>query len=92
MLFRSDVMDCLAIVDSGNYAYQLCRILERKGFVFEVVSTPCQIARDGCGYCLKFPFEYRDLVVCESMKNNIAIRQIYKIIPMYTRNKYEILL
>ncbi len=38
-------MDGLAIMDSGNYALKLCAMLARKGYVFEVVSTPCQIAR-----------------------------------------------
>lgn len=83
-------MDCLAIVSSGNYAFKLCRVLERKGYVFEVVSVPCHIAKDGCGYCLKFPMQYMDLVMSVGRANGIIIREIYKIIRLLpTRNKYE---
>lgn len=79
----------IAIFDSGNYAMNLCRILEKKGFVFEVISTPCQIARNGCSYCLRFPFEFKDLVISESAANNIAVREIYKVVNQVTRNRYE---
>jgi len=82
-------MYCLAMLDSGNYVFHLCSILEKKGYVFEVVSTPCQIAKDGCGYCLKFPMEFKDLVVSEARANGLSIREIYKIIPGYAKNKYE---
>jgi hypothetical protein len=82
-------MDCLATLDSGNYAYHLCRALERKGYVFEVISTPCQIARDGCGYCLKFPIEYKDLVINEGIGNNTPVRHMYSITPLYSKNRYD---
>jgi len=80
---------CLAILDSGNYVFNLCRIFEKKGFVFEVVSIPCHIAKDGCGYCLKFPIQFRDMVIYEGIINRMPVREIYKIIPFGTRNKYE---
>jgi hypothetical protein len=81
-------MDAIAIMDSGNYALKLCSVLEKKGYVFEVVSTPCQIAKGGCSYCLKFPVEYKDLVLQEALFNRLVIRGIYQIEPFYTRNKY----
>jgi hypothetical protein len=81
-------MDCLGILQSGNYAFNLCCLLERKGFVFEVVSTPCQIAKGGCGYCLKFPESYKDLVIAEGLANNLPIHEIYGIQPGFTKNKY----
>lgn len=81
-------MDAIAILDSGNYALKLCTVLERKGYVFEVVSTPCQIAKGGCSYCLKFPVEYRDLVLQEALFNKLAIREIYQVEPQFTKNKY----
>ncbi len=80
---------CIGIMDSGNYAYNLCRALERKGFVFEVVATPCQIAQMGCGYSLKFPEDYKELVLKEAKSSGYAIREIYRIIPMVTKNKYQ---
>lgn len=82
-------MECLAIFRSGNYVYNLCRVLEREGYVFEVVSTPCQIAKEGCGYCLKFPYEYKDLVVERSRTSGIAIKEIYEIVPLFNKNKYN---
>lgn len=82
-------MYCIAILYSGNFAFSLCRYLEQKGYVFEVISTPCQIAKDGCGYCLKFPELYMDVVTKTAAENRIAIREIYRIVPMFSKNKYE---
>ena len=82
-------MYCLAILESGNYAFNLCSILERKGYVFEVISTPCQIAKGGCGYCIKLPLEDKDIIINEGTASKIYIREIYRIIPMFSKNKYE---
>jgi len=82
-------MECLAIFDSGNFVFNICRIMEEKGYTFEVVSTPCQIAKSGCGYSLKFPIEYKDLVIKTSIEYKMPVREIYKIIPLFTKNKYE---
>ena len=82
-------MDCLAIFNSGNYAFAIYNVLERKGFVFQVISTPCKIAKGGCGYCLRFPIDYLDMVVNEGKINRMPVLEVYKIIPMLTRNKYE---
>jgi hypothetical protein len=83
-----DGLDGIAILDSGNYALKLCSILEKKGYVFEVTSTPCHIARNGCSYCLRFPLEYSDMVIQEARSNSIIIREIYRVEPYLTRNKY----
>jgi hypothetical protein len=82
-------MDGIAILDSGNYALKLCSIFEKKGYVFEVASTPCQLAKNGCSYCLKFPIEFSDMVLQEALLNNIAVREMFKVIPQLTKNKYE---
>jgi hypothetical protein len=82
-------MNCLALFDSGNYAISLCNMLERKGYVFEVVSLPCRIAKSGCGYCMKLPVEYVDMVVEEGMAYGTPVREVYKIVPELTRNRYE---
>lgn len=81
-------MDAIAIMDSGNYALKLCTILEKRGYVFEVTSTPCQIAKGGCSYCLKFPIEFKDLVLQEALFNKITIREIYQVEQQFTKNKY----
>lgn len=82
-------MKCLAMLSSGNYVFALYNILEKKGYVFEVVSTPCHIAKGGCGYCLKFPIEYMDLVISEGRSNTMPVMEVYKVIPQYSKNKYE---
>jgi hypothetical protein len=81
-------MDGIAILDSGNYALKLCGILERNGYFFEVISTPCQIARNGCSYCLKFPMEFRDMIMQEANLNHIAVREIFSMERQLTKNKY----
>lgn len=82
-------MDCLAVVDSGNYAISLCKILERKGYIFEVIATPCQIARHGCGYCIKLPLELKDMIINEGLANRIPVREIYTVEKLQNRNRYE---
>lgn len=82
-------MDCLAVYDSGNYTVKMCRYFERKGYVFEVVSLPCRISNTGCSYCLKFPEEYRDMVVSESRAMKYPVRYLYRVIKSHTKNTYE---
>jgi hypothetical protein len=95
MMNHSDVklsvenMDCIAIMDSGNFALKLYNILARKGYVFEVVSTPCQIARNGCSYCLMFPMEFKDMVLQEAALNKVAVREMYSVEKQFTKNKYS---
>lgn len=81
-------MDGIAILDSGNYVLELCGILEKKGYIFEVASTPCHIAKNGCSYCLRFPLEYMNVVLHEASANNLVIREIYRMEPQLTRNRY----
>ncbi|NLK68033.1 MAG: DUF3343 domain-containing protein [Clostridiaceae bacterium] len=81
--------DCLAVYDSGNFAIKISRHFERMGYVFEVISLPCKISTTGCGYCLKFPEEYKDMVLCESRKLNIRIRELYRVIKGNLKNTYE---
>lgn len=87
----SEVMSmyCLAILDSGNFAFNLCRILEGKGYFFEVISTPCHIAKGGCGYCIKLPFKYKDVIIKEGKESNNDIKEIYKVNILPTKNTYE---
>ena len=82
-------MDCIAITDSGNYALKLHSVLAGRGYVFEVISTPCRIAKNGCSYCLKFPLEFKDMVLQEAMRSNIAIREMYSIEKQPAKNRYE---
>jgi len=81
-------MKCIAILDSGNYVYKLDSVLKKKGYNFEVVSTPCHIAKGGCGLCLKFPEEFLEIVIAGSFESNTPIKEVYRIIPGHSKNKY----
>ncbi|NMA65031.1 MAG: DUF3343 domain-containing protein [Clostridiaceae bacterium] len=81
-------MDCIAIYDSGNFAFRMNRIFEQQGLFFEVISTPCRISTSGCGYCLLFPFEYLNSVVSQSVANGCPVREAYKIDKKGDRNIY----
>lgn len=81
-------MDCIALYDSGNYAYRVCRIFERKGLVFEVIATPCKISSTGCGYSLKFPLECLKEVLAESLVCGCPAREVYRIVEHDMRKDY----
>lgn len=85
-------MDCIAVYDSGNYTVKMKKNFERKGLVFEVISLPCKISSQGCGYCMKFPEEYKEIVITDSEAMNYPVREIYGIIKGITKNVYEKLL
>ncbi|MGI6777826.1 MAG: DUF3343 domain-containing protein [Acetivibrionales bacterium] len=82
-------MYCLGIMDSGNYAFNICSILRGKGYMAEVVSTPCQITFSGCGYCLKFPDGLKDIVVNESRLAGLPVRAVYRVFPEAVKGKYQ---
>ena len=78
----------LAIFDSGNYAYKISRILEEKGYSCEIVPIPCQIAKNGCGQCIKFRLEDVDILLEESKLSKTAVRELYKIGIKNGKNEY----
>jgi hypothetical protein len=82
-------MKCIAILESGNYVYKLNSELERKGYNFEVVSTPCSIAKGGCGLCLKFPEEFLGVVKEESVLINTPVKEVYRVVSGFAKSKYE---
>lgn len=82
-------MNCLGLMESGNYAYHLCRLFEKKGLVFEVVPVPCKIAKGGCGYCLKFPIEFTDEIMAAGKACGMPVREVYKITPSLMKVDYE---
>jgi hypothetical protein len=81
-------VDCIALYDSGNYAYRMCRVFEQQGIVFEVISTPCKVSSTGCGYCLLFPEEYLNLVVAQSSVNYCPVREAYRVVMRDERKNY----
>lgn len=82
-------MKCIAILETGNYVYKLESALERKGYKFDIVSTPCNVAKGGCGLCLKFPEEYLPVVRREATECNTPIKAVYRIIPGFAKNRYH---
>ena len=80
---------CLAVFDSGNYVYRICNLFEKKGLVFEVNALPCKLAKEGCGYCLKFPEEYKDQVVEMGNAYKMPVREMFRIIPQVNKNNYQ---
>ena len=81
-------MDCIALYDSGNYAYRICRVFEQKGIVFQVISTPCKVTKTGCGYCLLFPEKYLSHVISVSAANGFKVKEVYRIELVQDRKKY----
>lgn len=79
----------LAIFDSGNYAYNLVRILEEKDIECEIVPIPCQIAKNGCGQCVKFKLMDKEKLLEESKNARIPVREIYKIEIKNGKNEYN---
>lgn len=69
----------LAIFDSGNYAYNIASILKEKDIACEIVPIPCQIAKSGCGQCIKFKLTDMDTLLTESKNVHIQVREIYRI-------------
>ena len=82
-------MDCLAVYDSGNYTIKMSRYFEKKGLVFEVISLPCRISSQGCGYCLKFPEERLKEVLAGSREMNYCVRELFRVNRGFTKNAYE---
>ena len=82
------IMYGLAIFDSGNYAYNIARILEEKGYDCEIVPIPCQIAKNGCGQCIKFKFSDLNVLLEESNNAKIIVRELYKIGIKNDKNEY----
>ena len=81
-------MNCIALYDSGNYAYRICRVFEQRGLVFQAVSTPCQVTKTGCGYFLLFPEEYLSDVINTSSSYGCAVKEVYRITIIRDRKNY----
>ena len=77
---HSTQYECMAVSDSGNYTLNLNRILSEMGYDFEVVATPAKISGGNCGYSLKFPEAYKDIVIETGIRNSIPVRKIYRVV------------
>jgi hypothetical protein len=84
-------MRCIALLDSGNYAFFLAGVLGEKGVRLEVVPAPCSIALNGCGFCIKFEFQYLDKVMAESVKHKMPLRRVYMVEEYGNKEHYKLL-
>jgi hypothetical protein len=82
-------MNYLAILKSGNEAVKLAEYFERQGIILDVVSTPCKIAREGCGYSLLFPSDMLQDIINAAKAKNLTIVEIYSQKPGPLSNTYE---
>lgn len=82
-------MNCLAIMESGNYALALVKNLEEEGIQCQVVSTPCKLSKEGCGYSVRFNLKDKEDLVKIALQNGIIIKSFYKIIKDTLRTKYH---
>ncbi len=82
-------MKCIALLETGNHVYKLESALKKKGYEFEIISTPCRLARGGCSLCLRFPEEQLNIVRHEAMLCNTPIKAIYRITDGVKRNRYQ---
>lgn len=86
--YMEDVVDCIAIYDSGNYAYRMRHVFEQRGLYFEVIATPCKVSKTGCGYSLLFPYGYLQQVISLSQTYGCPVREAYKIEVSNGRKNY----
>jgi hypothetical protein len=82
--------ECILVFESDNEANFIYNNIIRKGFSIQLVSKPCVISSP-CTQCIKLREEYINMVKKESEKNDIKIKEIYKIIKNGYRNSYELI-
>lgn len=82
-------MECLALLDSGNYVFRFNTILTQLGYPVEVIPTPCTLAKEGCGYCLRFPEQYMNFIIQLGVESNIHVRRIYSVNNVNYKNVYK---
>jgi len=69
----------IAVFASKNHAVELHHILARKGYNYELISTPCQLTA-GCSYSIKFThIQSIKHIIDTANEYNKEIKDIYKI-------------
>ncbi len=83
-------MYAIAIFEQSSLIRQLYKCLYEEGCDCEIISIPCKLSNAGCEYCLKFRSNYKKMVIEESAKINMAIKEMYKIVKDSSMNvNYE---
>lgn len=67
----------LATVASSTSAGRLKRKLSEFGVAVSIIQTPQALAKDGCGYSLRFDGELMPIVEKTAMELGIKIRAFY---------------
>ena len=81
--------DCLATLDSGNFAFVLSAELEKEGISSKVVPTPCRISRSGCGYCIRISENVLPILIEKSRQKGFYIREVFRVIQNNNKISYE---
>ena len=82
-------MVCIAVMESGNYALALSKELEDIGVVSQVISTPCKLSGEGCGYSVKFDLKDKETVERISLNHEIKIKSYFKSSKELFKSKYQ---
>ena len=82
-------MLCVAVMESGNFALALSRELEDAGILSQVISTPCKLAKEGCGYSLRFDLKDKLSVEKIALEVEIKVNSYYKVSKDFMKSKYQ---
>lgn len=74
----------LATVASITSANRLRKLTAQHGVVCHIIQTPASLAKEGCGYSLRFDDSYIDTVSSAADDLNIKIRAFFKETPSGT--------
>lgn len=83
--------ECLATMDSGNFAVALAHNLKTEGYDARVIPTPCRISRTGCGYCIRILENYIPVLFNKSSQMGYVIREIYRVETHNGKTKYVLI-
>ena len=72
----------IASVASVNSAQRIKqKILSENRINIRIMQTPSSLAKDGCGYSLKFDDIHKSLIVSAAASLGINIRRFYREVP-----------
>lgn len=72
------MISCLLVCRSLTYARRIAQVLGRHGIVCDVIRTPRSIARDGCGYSVKFGADKLKSVIGILKDEGVTAPEIYR--------------
>jgi len=82
-------MLCIAVMESGNHAIALSQELENAGVMAQVISTPCKLAKEGCGYSLRFDMNDQEAINKIATERDLKVRSYYRVSKDFMKSKYQ---